>query len=149
MTQASATETVANPSPASPGTARGLLAEASDERIILSVPGTSYQIHLGVYQRPSTQVGKPIVGTIRAQARRIDVVRTGGRYIEPVYGRPRRVQGAVIAVDQGQQTVTVDAGVPMVCKVDAGQRAEQFKVGDFVSFDVLPGAAFTPASGSR
>ena len=125
--------------------ARGVLAESTDDRIVLSIPGTDYQLHLAVYQRPSTPVRKRIIGTIRAQARRIDVVHTGGRYVEPVYGRPRRVQGEIIAVDPGSQTVTVHAGIPLVCKTDGAQRAEKFQVGDFVSFDVQPGASFTPA----
>lgn len=125
--------------------ARGVLSESSDDRIVLGIPGTDYELHLAVYQKPSTQIGKPIAGTIRAQARRIDVVHTGGRYLEPVYGRPRRVQGEIVAVDPGAQTVTVHAGVPIVCKTEGAQRAEQFQVGDFVSFDVRAGASFTPA----
>jgi hypothetical protein len=125
--------------------ARGVLSDANDEQIILSIPGTDYQFHLAVYKKPSTPVGKRIAGTIRAHARRIDVVHTGGRYVEPVYGRPRRVQGEIIGVDTGAQTVTVHAGVPIVCKTDGAQRAEKFQVGDFVSFDVRSGASFTPS----
>ena len=125
--------------------ARGVLTEATDEQIVLSIPGTDYQFHLSVYKRPSTPVGKRIAGTIRAQARRVDVVFTGGRFVEPVYGRPRRVQGEIVATDPGAQTITVHAGAPLVCKVEAPQRAEQFKVGDFVAFDVRAGASFTPA----
>lgn len=128
-----------------PNIARGILAAADDDQIILAIPGTDYQLKLKVYQRPSTEIGKRITGTIRAEARRIDVVKTGGRYVEPVMGRPRRVQGEIVAIDPGAQTVTVHAGVPIMCKTDGRQRAEQFQVGDFVSFDVLPGANFTPA----
>ena len=125
--------------------ARGVLAAASDDRIVFLIPGTDYQLHLAVYKAPSTTIGKRIAGTIQAQARRIDVVHTGGRYVEPVYGRPRRVQGEIVAVDPGSQTVTVHAGVPIVCKTEGAQRAENFQVGDFVSFDVRSGASFTPA----
>lgn len=130
--------------PAIPSHARGVLAQTGDDRIILAVPGTDYQLHLNVLRAPSTPVGKRIVGTIRATARRVDVVNTGGRYIEPVYGRPRRVQGQVTAIDAGAQTITVHAGVPVVCTLSTGQRADAFKVGDFVSFDVMAGSTFTP-----
>lgn len=128
-----------------PNIARAVLRESGDERVVLAVPGTDYQLHLGVYKAPSTPVGKRILGTIRAQARRIDVVHTGGRYIEPVYGTPRRIQGEIVAIDAANQTLTVHAGVPVVCKTDGRQRADQFKLGDLVAFDVLPGASFTPA----
>jgi hypothetical protein len=127
--------------------ARGVLAEVRDEMIVFTKPETDYQLHLKVLMTPSTPVGKRIVGTIRAEARRVDVCGTGGAYVEPVYGRPRRVQGEIIAVDTSAGTITVHAGLgPIVCKLsDARQRAEHFSVGDFVTFAVLPGATFTPA----
>lgn len=124
---------------------RAVLDEAADDRVVLALPGTDYRLHLAVYQRPGTSVGKRIIGTIHAKARRVDIVDSGGRYIEPVMGRPRRVQGEVTAVDTGNNTITVHAGAPIVCALtDHRQRAADFKPGDFVSFDVLPGASFTP-----
>ncbi len=124
--------------------ARGVLAASGPDRIVMSIPGTDYQMHLIVERPPKTPVGKRIMGVICAQGRRIDVVQTGGKYIEPVYGRPRRIQGPIVAIDPGAQSVTVDATVPIVCKTDGKQRAEQFKVGDFVALDLLPGALFKP-----
>lgn len=129
----------------SPAHARGILVEADAQHIVLGIAGTDYQLSLQVYQQPKTEVGKRIAGTIRAQARRIDVVKTGGRYIEPLAGRPRRVQGQVVAIDEGERSVTVHAGVPIVCALDEHQRPSDFEVGHFVSFDVLAGASFTPA----
>lgn len=136
----------------SPELARGVLAavvEATATRpgyIILTVPDTSYELHL----RPvggaiSTPVGKRIVGRIEGQARRIDTVDTGGRYIEPVAGRPRRIQGHVIAVDAAGNTITVNAGVPIHLKLsDERHPASGFEVGEFVTSEVLDGATFTP-----
>jgi len=73
-------------------------------------------------------------------------VGTGGRYVEPVYGRPRRVQGSVIAIDQANNAVVVDATIPIHCTpTDPRQKATDFQPGQFVSFDVLEGATFTPA----
>ncbi len=124
--------------------ARGILAAAAPDRIVLSVPNTDYQLHLIVEHPPTTPIGKRIAGVIRAQGRRIDVVQTGGSYIEPVYGRPRRIQGPIVAIDPATQAVTVDAAVPIVCKTDGRQRAEQFRIGDFVALDLIPGAFFAP-----
>lgn len=109
----------------------------------ITFPNTSYELHLVPAAPISTPEGKRIIGTIRAKARRIDTVGSGGRYVEPVAGRPRRVQGAVIAAESGE--VIVDAGVPIRCTpTDPRQSAEQFQPGQFVSFDVLDGATFSP-----
>jgi hypothetical protein len=135
-----------------PVIARGTLAEivsATATRpgyIKFAVPNTSYELHLiPTGAAPSAdRVGKRLLGTIRAKARRIDIVETGGRYVEPVFGRPRRVQGTVIKAVA--DTVVVDAGIPIHCTpTDARQAAAQFQPGQLVSFDVLDGATFEAA----
>ncbi len=146
MTQAASTAPLAagiNPS----NVARAVLLETADGHIVLGVRDTDYRIHLVPTAPVSTEVGKRVRGVIRAQARRIDVTQTGGRFVEPVYGRPRRIQGLIVAVDPGADTVTVQvhSDVPIVCKTNGQQRAAEFKVGQFVGFDVAPGATFTPA----
>lgn len=119
--------------------------------LVVAFPNTSYELHLeapAAGSQPgsaggweSAAEGSRIVGTIRAEATRIDVVRSGGRYVEPVSGRPRRVQGMVIAVTGDR--VVVDAGVAIHCTpTDPRQKAGDFQVGDFVSFDVRRGATF-------
>jgi len=131
--------------------ARGTVAEhiaATATRpafIVVTVSNTSYKLHLEPTCPIDTPVGKRVVGTIQAQARRVDVVTTGGRFIDPVFGRPRRVQGVVVRADAGSNTLIVHAGVPMICSLtDARQNAGEFSEGDFVSFDILRGATFTP-----
>jgi hypothetical protein len=124
------------------GTLLGVHAASATKpaHITFGVPNTNYELHLVPQGTIKAQVGKRLIGTIRAQARRIDVVQTGGQYVEPVYGRPRRVQGTVIAIKDG--ALVVDAGVPIHCApTDARQKAEQFSVGQFVSFDVMDGAS--------
>lgn len=144
-----------SPAPTSkidPSLARGTLAEVVPATatkpafIKMTVPNTSYELHLLPTGPIAAPVGKRLIGTVRAQARRVDVVQTGGRYIEPVYGRPRRVQGRVVSGDEATNTITVDAGVPIRVKLlDARQKAADFHAGEFVSFDVLDGATFTAA----
>ncbi len=142
------------PSPTSkigPHLARGVLERSIAEtatrpaRIVLAVPDTSYQIHLLPAAPVASAPGKRLVGTIRVKSRRLDIVQTGGRYVEPVMGRPRRVQGTVVSTDAGTNTVLVNAGVPIHCELtDARQSAAKFQPGDLVSADVLDGATFTP-----
>jgi hypothetical protein len=79
------------------------------------------------------------------QARRVDIVETGGKYVEPVYGRPRRVQGRVITTDPARRIIVVDAGMAIhLTLTDARQSPAQFNQGELVSCDVLDGATFKP-----
>ncbi len=137
-----------------PTTARGTLialtpATATKPAFLnFGVPGTNYEMHLHYADasNPALQaklgtISKRLIGTIHAQARRIDIVQTGGQYVEPVLGRPRRVQGSIVAI--AANSVVVDAGVPIHCTpMDPRQKAEQFSIGQFVSFDVMDGARF-------
>jgi len=113
--------------------------------IKLTFHNTNYEMHLRSSAEQSAQlpeIGKRVIGTIKAQARRIDTVGAGGQYLEPVYGRPRRVQGTVIAIKG--DAVVIQAGVPMHCTPTApGQKASDFEIGDFVTCAVLDGASFT------
>ncbi|HLO40451.1 MAG TPA: hypothetical protein VK176_05455 [Phycisphaerales bacterium] len=131
-----------------PNLTRGTLLENVPETatraayVVVRIPNTSYQLHLVPTTGLADRLGKKVIGTIRAQAKRVDTVGTGGRFVEPVAGRPRRVQGFVIATDAS--TITVDAGVPIICTLtDERQNPSQFKPGQFVGFDILDGATFT------
>lgn len=138
--------------PIEPTLARAVLAQrlpATATRPAFSVlefPNSSYELHLEDAPECAAAAPAPgsrVVGVIMAEAMRIDIVRSGGRYVEPVAGRPRRVQGMVIAVTPKQ--VVVDAGMPIHCTpTDPRQRPDDFKPGDFVSFDVRRGATFEP-----
>ncbi|MBX3376129.1 MAG: hypothetical protein KF678_03900 [Phycisphaeraceae bacterium] len=130
-----------------PSLARGTLTEivaptaTKPGFLKITFPNTSYELHLLPVVPPRTPVGKKIHGLIRAKARRIDTVQTGGRYVEPVFGRPRRVQGTVVSVSGGE--VLVNAGVPIhITPTDPRQKAADFQPGQFISFDVLDGATF-------
>lgn len=132
-----------------PTLARGILEERHAETatkpayIVMSFYNTDYRLHLLPVGEVTTEVGKTLIGVIRADARRVDVIGTGGKFIDPVYGRPRRVQGRVVATDSAANTITVNAGMPVTCKLtDSRQRAESFEVGQFVGFAVPSGATF-------
>lgn len=125
------------------GTLEAIVQETATHPAYLkfAIPNTSYSMHLQpLGAMPSGErIGKRLIGTIRAKARRIDVVGTGGRYFEPVFGRPRRVQGSIIRVTN--DAIVVDAGVPIHCTPeDARQKPSDFEPGQFVTFAVLDGA---------
>jgi hypothetical protein len=138
--------------PIAPTQARGTLSRVAPAsatapaHIVIEFPNTSYELHLIPTCAITTEPGKRIIGLIRAAARRVDVVDTGGKYVEPIFGRPRRVQGRIITTDAATNTLTVDAGVTIqLTLTDTRQRAERFQQGELVSTDVLDGATFTPA----
>lgn len=128
--------------------------------IVVSIPGSSYQLHLKPTGPITGGVGKRLAGTVACDARRCDVIATGGRYVEPVIGRPRRVQGTVVAADPGAGRIVVDAGgaaipgvewgLPIHVRLTDPRNLEALKRGGYqpgtmVSFDALEGATFTPA----
>mgnify|MGYP007046999952 CR=1 FL=1 len=123
---------------------QGMLLEKSDDAIVLGLPRTDYQIHLAIKPLPPADLNKPLAGRIRARAMRVDIATAGGRFIEPVYGRPRRLQGRIIATDADANTITVKTACPIICELSSGQRADQMPLGAIATFDVQSGATFEP-----
>ncbi len=133
-----------------PAMARGVFVGTAKSKdggpghIVFGVPNTSYELHLMPQSDVGVQPGRRLIGTIRVRARRIDKTTTGGQFIEPVYGRPRRVQGTVVRVLS--DCIVVDAGVPLhLTPTDPRQKPGDFAEGDFVGCDVMDGATFTRA----
>jgi hypothetical protein len=115
--------------------------------IVVDFANTNYQMHLVCGSAIPSIVGGRLIGTIRVESRRVDAVNTGGKYVEPVIGRPRRVQGRVVSWNDGTRTLVVDAGMPIHLQMlDDRQIPSSFGQGTLVSCDVLDGATFTPAS---
>lgn len=135
-----------------PSLARGVLhalipaSGSHPAHVAIEFPNTSYQIHLVPTAAITGEVGKRIIGTISVNARRVDIVDTGGRYFEPVFGHPRRVQGRVISFDEARNVIVIDATVPIHLHLtDARQHARDFAIGVLVTCDVRDGGTFTPA----
>ena len=124
--------------------ARGILLEQSSDKLVLGLPGTDYRIHLAIKTPVEQEIGKRVSGRIYGSARRVDVCGTGGRLIEPVYGRPRRVQGRVIAVDAEANRITVFAACPITVDLLPTQSTGDFAEGMMVTFDVQSGTRFEP-----
>lgn len=113
--------------------------------MVIEIPDTSYKLHLVPNGTTSVKEGKRIVGNIAATARRIDATGAGGRYVEPVFGPPQRLQGSVIATDEANRTVTVKCAVPFTLTLTHPKNSPaQFNPGDLVACDLEEGATFTP-----
>ena len=122
----------------------GELVEIGTDTIVLGLRGTDYRLHLVVDGPVTAPLNKPLTGRITARARRVDIVGRGGRYIEPVYGRPRRLQGTVVGADAGANTLAVrcGGGSTFICSLLPDQSASDFQAGTLVALDVESGAKF-------
>lgn len=128
--------------------ARGILESLSEDRLVLAISGTNYQLHLkpGVpASQITTPIGKRIKGTIHGQALRIFKATGGGRFIEPVIGEPRIVAGMLLRVDKPKRRLLVDVSVPMWLTLEKVQTTSDFAEGDLVNCYVQSGMHFTPA----
>ena len=131
--------------PTPPPTVSGKLLERRDGLVVLGLPGSEYRLQLVLEIDLPAEVGQKVTGTIHATARRVDVIPAGGRYVEPIYGRPRRVQGRIVGGHGPSRTLYVKAGPTLICTLsDTRQHVEQFEIGQMVSFDVEPNAVFKP-----
>jgi hypothetical protein len=129
---------------------RGVLESLDDNEIVLAVHHTEYKLHLSLTPAKGmdASVGSRIKGTIHARALRMHAARGGGRFIEPVWGAPRIVAGRVRAVDESQQRLLVDTGVPMWVEAPEGQDLGVVRAGALVNFYVESGTRFQPATGA-
>jgi hypothetical protein len=124
--------------------ARLRLLEKQERDLVLGKPGTQYQLHLRASTAVDAEEGAWVRGRIVTQPVRIDIAPAGGILIEPLAGRPRRVQGRVCAVDKSRNCVVIKAAVPLLLEVPTNQKLEQFAEGQLVTCDVKPGASFEP-----
>jgi hypothetical protein len=125
--------------------------EAQGNRPAFAVLGFS-NTDYGIYLEPAdesdaetaiSRIGKKIHCLIHIHARKVTISGAGGRFVDPISGVPRRVQGTVLAVDAESNTLAVNAGVPVHLILTApGQHASDFAVGDFIGCDVYSGATF-------
>ena len=125
--------------------ARLYLTGQSADAVVLNIPGTGYQIHL----RPTAPVEPTPQGRVRGVVRlpvwKLDVITAGGAFIEPIFGRPRRVQGTVIGAEPSGNAVIVDIfGQPFVGDLPPRWNAAELATGTRVGLDVKEGGTFEP-----
>jgi len=111
---------------------------------IFAVPGTGYRLTLQVPEGFDAPIGRRIRGRVRGRALRMHRTGAGGNFIEPLDGRPRIVQGTVLAIDLAADEVLMDLVVPIRLEMFEGQSASEFATGEMVNFYMHPGATFTP-----
>jgi hypothetical protein len=125
--------------------ARGKVVEATDAHVIFAPLETNYRLYLSASQRYTGPLNQIIEARIRAKARKVYTVPSGGGFISPIFGSPRTIQGRALLVEDRQ--VVLRAGFPIAIDLpqndDAVDLDDGFiSVGVIVNVVALPGATF-------
>ena len=129
-----------------PAAARGKVTAVKDGLVHLAPSGTNYELHLVTQSEPGG-VGELVEGVIRARARKVWTVPSGGNFISPIFGPPRTIQGRVKSL--ADREMVVHAGVPIVVELPVEEQGYDLvngpiAVGVMVNVMALPAATFEP-----
>jgi hypothetical protein len=125
--------------------ARGMVVEAKDSIVVFQPSDTNYQIHLQTSRPYTGPIGQPIDARIRAKARKVYTVPSGGGFISPIFGSPRTLQGRALHVEDRQ--IIIRAGVPISVELPQPDTAVDLSagpigLGSMINVAVLPGTTF-------
>ncbi len=119
------------------------LVDRAGDWVMLSIPDTHYRLHLKAASPLEAEVGRRVRGVIRVSVWKVDFVSRGGAYIEPLFGRPRRVQGRVIAHQSDRNGIVLGiAGCPITADLPDRWQASQIPLGTRIGVEVHEGATF-------
>lgn len=116
--------------------------------VTLRVAGMNYQNTFLVKGEEGLQVGQRVRGRIYAPAWKVDRVGMGGNYVEPLMGRPRRMQGTILSVDTVANELTVRVGYEVTVRLPEKYRAGDFEVGERVGWDNVDVPVFVVEDGT-
>ena len=119
----------------------------ADGTVTLRVPGSNYRNSFVVRGTGAALTpGERVHGTIHAPAWKVDRVEMGGNYVEPLYGRPRRMQGTISAVNPATNELTVQVGYEATVKMPEKYKATDFAPGQRVGWDNITIPEFEPTT---
>ena len=105
-----------------------------DGLITLKTPNANYR-NTFKFVGTAPQIGTRIVGEVYADARKAESVSLGGNYVEPLFGRPRHMQGMVLNHQPSNNALRVLVGYEVTVKLPDDQSPAQFPIGSHVGWD--------------
>jgi hypothetical protein len=94
--------------------ARGRILRVENGQAIFNPSGTSYELHLDA--APGVRLPEPTANTvavhIRATARKVWTMPSGGNFVTPIFGPPKVIQGRVRYLEE--RLAVVHGGVPII-----------------------------------
>ena len=123
--------------------ARGKVVRAGADTLVFNPVGTNYEIKLACPTAWAGPVGQVVPVVVRASARKLWTIGSGGNFVAPIFGPPRIVQGRVRHLDQ--TTIVVQCGLTVYVTLPTGEAAIDLgsgplAVGALVNVALLPGA---------
>jgi hypothetical protein len=124
--------------------ARGKVMAVKDGTVVFAPSGTNYELHL-VAPNYDGPIGTLVDGFLRAVARKVWTVPSGGLFVAPIFGPPRTIQGRVRSMDG--RSIVLQAGALFVVELPEADTAYDLArgpvaVGALVNVVALPGARF-------
>ncbi len=120
--------------------------DVAGNEITLRATGNNYRNTFVVTDATGLAAGERVEGTIHAPAWKIDRVEMGGNYVEPLFGRPRRMQGTILSVNASTNELTVKVGYEVTVKLPVKYKASEFLPGQRVGWDNIEIPAFVLAA---
>lgn len=122
--------------------AKGKVIAVHADHVVFQPAGTNYELHLKI-NNYTGKVGVPVDCVIRANARKIYSVPSGGNFVQPIFGPPKIIQGRVRAIEGS--TLIIHAGAAFHITLPASPDAIDMNSGDIaegsmVNVVALPGA---------
>jgi hypothetical protein len=125
--------------------ARGKIIKTQDHIVVFAPTNTNYELHLTDKSGLDGIPAGMIEALLRVSGRKIWTVKSGGNFIEPIFGPPRKIQGRIRYLDD--QQMVVQAGTPIIVALPSDPAAYDMShgmltVGDLVNVSLLPGGTF-------
>src|SRR2546423_4851241 len=126
--------------------ARGKIIAMQDRTVVFAPVDTNYELRLEARgSLEGARVGVVLKGLIRALPRKIWTVPSGGNFIEPIFGPPRRIQGRIRYMDD--QAMVLQCGTPIIVGLPADPNvyalpAGPLSIGMLAHVALLPDATF-------
>ena len=122
----------------------GKVLAVKDGLVVFRPRQTNYELHLRTEGQYGGPVDRPVEVRIRAVARKVWTVPSGGNFVTPIIGTPRIVQGRVRHADDRQLVLV--AGASFLIELPALDSAIDLPngaitVGCMVNVTLLPGAS--------
>jgi hypothetical protein len=124
--------------------ARGKIIAMQDRAVVFAPSDTNYELRLEAEGSPEgARIGAITEVLIRVAARKIWTVLSGGNFVEPIFGPPRKIQGRIRYLEQ--DVMVVQAGTRFIVQLPADPAVFDLVqgplvVGGLVNVSVLPGA---------
>lgn len=93
--------------------ARGQVKAINGRTVVFQPANTNYELHLTAEgSTDGVKTGVTVSAAIRVKARKVWTVPSGGNFIDPIYGDPRKVQGRIKYLSDSE--MVVQAGTPII-----------------------------------